>query len=213
MNEDIKKNVVAFVDFVFSYANALAEYVSFDSGKREPIKDLIQAKAVFVKAARKIDLSSQATPKQEMVVEGLFMRIQDLQDGRYESDNIMISALGFSYYEVGFLIARFSRNWELSELGKSGAGKRYTKMRELEAWTLSEYRRGNWKSANQAAHALKDAVLAQSRTLEANLTESNAQRTIAEWINKDKKRSSRQADTLSGCADTAGGLSVQTPQS
>ena len=187
MNEDIEKNVVAFVEFVFSFANVLAEYVSFDSAKREPIKDLIQAKAVFVKAARKIDRSSQGMCKQEMVVKYLFMRIHDLQDGKYESDGIMISALCYSFYEVGFLLARFSRNWELSELGKSGAGKRYTKMRELEAWTLSEYRRGNWKSANQAAHALKDAVLAQSRTLEANLTESNAQRTIAEWINKYKK--------------------------
>ncbi len=187
MNEDIEENVAAFVEFVFSHANILAKVVSFDSGKREPIKDLIQAKAVFEKAARKIDRSSPNAPKQEMVVESLFMRIHDLQDGRYESDKIMISALCFSFYEVGFLMARISRNWELSELGKSGAGKRYTKMRELEAWTLSEYRRGNWKSANQAAHALKDAVLAQSRTLEANLTESNAQRTIAEWINKDKK--------------------------
>lgn len=185
MNEDIEKNVAFFVDFVIDQAKVL----SFrPSGNHEPIKDLTQAKVAFIEAARKIDRSSpMEPPHQERDVEDLFRSISNLQGDRYKNDDETIGVLCFAYYTVGHLIARLMRNWELSGLGRSGARKRYAQMRELEAWTLSEYRRGNWKSANQAAHALKDAVLAQSRTLEANLTESNAQRTIAEWINKDKK--------------------------
>lgn len=79
-----------------------------------------------------------------------------------------------------------------SELGKLGADKRHKPMRALEKWTLSQYQTGNWnalkKSANQAASDLKEKVLAHGRTIGAHLTEANAQRTIAEWINKHASR-------------------------
>lgn len=180
MKDVIAEQVEFFVQFVCDFAVALS------GGK--PANDLIQAKAIFVEAARKIDRSSRSkAPKQEREVDNLFMEISLLQGGRFKDDKDSIGVLCFSYFSVGHLVGKLMRNWELSALGKSGARKRYAPMRDLEAWTLSEYRIGNWKSANQAAHALKDAVLAQSRTLEANLTESNAQRTIAEWINRDKK--------------------------
>jgi hypothetical protein len=68
--------------------------------------------------------------------------------------------------------------------GQAGAKKRHSKMAELKAWTLEKYRAGSWKSANQAAHALTSQVMARSKEIGANLTESNAQRTIAEWIRK-----------------------------
>jgi len=79
-----------------------------------------------------------------------------------------------------------------SELGKIGANKRHKPMRDLEKWTLMQHEAGNWitlkKSANEAAHDLKEKVLAHGRTIGAHLSEANAQRTIAEWINKRVSR-------------------------
>jgi hypothetical protein len=71
-----------------------------------------------------------------------------------------------------------------SAIGKSGAQKRHAPMAELRAWTIEQYRAGKWPSANKAAHDLKDSVIARGRAVGANLTEENAQRTIAEWIRK-----------------------------
>lgn len=183
MNEAIEHSVAFFVDIVIDYAAVI-------SRTHERVKDLAQAKVVYQEAARRIDRSSRGRPRYETEVDDLFRHISYLQDGRFRDDEETIGMLGLSYFLVGQLVAKSMRNVELSALGRAGGRKRYEAMRKLEAWTLSEYRQGNWKSANQAAHALKDAVLAQSRALEANLTESNAQRTIAEWINRDKKRSS-----------------------
>jgi hypothetical protein len=79
-----------------------------------------------------------------------------------------------------------------SELGRIGANKRHKPMRDLEQWTLKQYEGGNWgslkKSANQAASDLKEKVLTHGRTIEAHLSEANAQRTIAEWIKKYRAR-------------------------
>jgi hypothetical protein len=87
-----------------------------------------------------------------------------------------------------------------SKQGKNGADKRHAPMRELEDWTLKQYREGSWigkkDSANKAAHDLKEKVLAQGKIIDprlAVLTEQNAQRTIAEWI---RKSASRQTDIL-----------------
>lgn len=68
--------------------------------------------------------------------------------------------------------------------GKAGAKKRHSKMAQLTEWTLEKYKAGTWKSANQAAYELTKQVLAHSKEIGANLTESNAQRTIADWIRK-----------------------------
>ncbi len=72
----------------------------------------------------------------------------------------------------------------LSENGRIGAEKRHGPMTELRLWTLAEYKKGKWLSANKAAHALKDQVMRHGRTIGAVLTEENGQRTIAEWIRK-----------------------------
>lgn len=72
----------------------------------------------------------------------------------------------------------------LSENGRIGAERRHGPMTELRSWTLAEYRKGTWRSANKAAHELKDQVMRHGRTIGAVLTEENAQRTIAEWIRK-----------------------------
>lgn len=71
-----------------------------------------------------------------------------------------------------------------SAIGKAGAEKRHAPNTALREWTIERYRAGDWKSANQAAHALKDSVIAHGRTIGAVLSEENAQRTIAEWIRK-----------------------------
>ena len=76
-----------------------------------------------------------------------------------------------------------------SENAKNGAEKRHAQMRELETWTVAQYRSGKWPSANKAAHDLKDKVINYGRSIGAILTEENAQRTIAEWIRKAIKES------------------------
>lgn len=74
-----------------------------------------------------------------------------------------------------------------SAAGEKGAKIRHKPGKELMAWAVGKYREGQWKSANQAAYALKDSVIAHGRTIGAHLSETNAQRTIAAWINKAKK--------------------------
>ena len=71
-----------------------------------------------------------------------------------------------------------------SALGKNGANKKHSPIKELRRWTIELYKAGKWPSANQAAHMLKDKVIAHGKTIEAYLSPANAQRTIAEWIRK-----------------------------
>ncbi len=71
-----------------------------------------------------------------------------------------------------------------SELGKSGAEKRHRPMRDLRTWATEQYQAGQWQSANQAAHQLQDRAIAHGRTIGAHLTETNAQRTLADWFRK-----------------------------
>lgn len=78
---------------------------------------------------------------------------------------------------------------DFSALGKAGALKRHERTKQLKAWTLERYQTGKWPSANAAAHALKNDVIAYSKTIGAGLTESNGQRTIAEWIRASQKSS------------------------
>jgi len=100
-------------------------------------------------------------------------------------------------YQALFYVERLLGNVDLSEeeakriatfdfaqLGKQGANKRHAPMRALQGWTLERYRAGSWPSANQAAHELMSAVMDHGRTINAVLLPSNAQRTIAAWINK-----------------------------
>lgn len=71
-----------------------------------------------------------------------------------------------------------------SILGEKGAAKRHAPMAKLRSWAIQQYKAGEWKSANQAAHSLKASVIEHGRTIGAYLTEENAQRTIAEWFRK-----------------------------
>jgi hypothetical protein len=71
-----------------------------------------------------------------------------------------------------------------SEIGKSGASKRHGPMAALRSWAIDRYREGKWASANQAAFDLMESVIAHGRTINANLSPANAQRTIAEWFRK-----------------------------
>lgn len=77
-----------------------------------------------------------------------------------------------------------AEKFSFSAMGKAGAQKRHAPMVNLRSWAIKRYKAGEWKSANQAAHALKDSVIAYGRTIGAILSEENAQRTIAEWIRK-----------------------------
>jgi hypothetical protein len=71
--------------------------------------------------------------------------------------------------------------------GKKGSTVRHAPTNELKAWMLQRYSEGKWPSANKAAYDLKEIVITHGKTINAHLTEENAQRTIAEWINEHKK--------------------------
>lgn len=144
-----------------------------------------KAQVVLERAAKKFDRALPGrAPDTELAVIHLFCLIFNAE---VPSLDPMVVCDG--YHTLGFITAKLNRPRELSKLGKFGARNRYAPMRKLETWALDEYRNGNWKSASAAAHAMKDAVIAHGRTIGANLSESNAQRTIAEWINKEKRRS------------------------
>lgn len=112
------------------------------------------------------------------------------------SDSELIEALCLGNWAIGFvdglpgdksepsvcvscLIKQHS-----SAIGKVGAVKRHAANAALREWSIAQYQAGTWKSANQAAHALKDSVIEHGRKVGAYLSEENAQRTIAEWLRK-----------------------------
>ena len=80
-------------------------------------------------------------------------------------------------------------NYDFSAIGKIGAERRHAPMRDLRAWAVAQYDAKSNASANKAAHDLKEKVIAHGRTIGAELQEQNAQRTIAEWLRKSKKKS------------------------
>lgn len=88
---------------------------------------------------------------------------------------------------VGDREAETSLKEVFSNLGKAGAKVRNIPMNKLRDWTLDQYTKGSWSSANAAAHALRGAAIAHGKTINAHLTEQNAQRTIAEWIRDSRK--------------------------
>lgn len=77
-----------------------------------------------------------------------------------------------------------ARKFSFSAMGRAGAKKRHAPMATLRSWAIEKYKAGEWQSANQAAHSLKELIVKYGRTINAHLSEENAQRTIAEWFRK-----------------------------
>lgn len=77
-----------------------------------------------------------------------------------------------------------AETFNFSAIGKAGAKKRHAAMAALRSWAIEKYQAGEWQSANQAAHSLKESIISHGRTINAHLSEANAQRTIAEWFRK-----------------------------
>jgi hypothetical protein len=75
----------------------------------------------------------------------------------------------------------------MSKLSEKGVEARHAKMRELKNFAVARYRSAKWASANDAANRLKDEVISEGRKLGANLSLTNAQRTIAEWFRAAEK--------------------------
>lgn len=78
--------------------------------------------------------------------------------------------------------------FSFSLMGKAGARKRHAPMAALQAWAIERYRPDEWPSATQAAYVLKESVINHGRTINACLSEANAQSTIAGWFRKSAKR-------------------------
>lgn len=146
--------------------------------------NLGKAQAVLERAAKQYDRSIPGrAPDTELAVSHLFGLILNAEDVYRDA---MTVCDGF--HTLGYITAKLiMRPKDLSKLGKSGAQTRHASMRALKEWALAQYQGGNWKSANQAAHALKGAVIQHGRSIGAVLSDENAQRTIAGWISKSKK--------------------------
>ncbi len=76
------------------------------------------------------------------------------------------------------------KTFNFSAMGKAGAEKRHEPMAKLRQRAIELYQAGKWQSANKAAHALKEEIIKHGRTINAHLTDENAQRTIAGWFRK-----------------------------
>lgn len=70
----------------------------------------------------------------------------------------------------------------MTRLSAKGVEKRHAKNRRLREFAVNLYHAGRWASANDAANQLKRAVMNEAEKIGARLSESNAQRTIAEWF-------------------------------
>lgn len=81
------------------------------------------------------------------------------------------------------------RHAEFRLHGMNGAEQRHAKNRELKAFALEKYRAKTWRSANEAANKLLPEVMAKGVELGTRLSESNGQRTLAEWFRGVDKES------------------------
>ncbi|NMF98328.1 hypothetical protein GPA27_13135 [Aromatoleum toluolicum] len=106
--------------------------------------------------------------------EWFYSLMDDLRSGLvvYESDN----------YTRGLVI-----KVEATRRGQTGGEKRHAAMRELEQWAVAKFRARTWSSPNAAAHELRDEVVAHGKTIGANLSPFNAQRTIYDWLRNASK--------------------------
>ncbi|MFT5962404.1 MAG: hypothetical protein ACI8WM_002748 [Burkholderiaceae bacterium] len=104
--------------------------------------------------------------------------------------NWLVGCLGFMPESriPGICPACIIKNHQ-SDNGAKGADKRHAPMRELEKWAVEQRKIGDARTANKAAHEMKDAVIQYGKTIGATLSDENAQRTIAEWLRKPKKLS------------------------
>ncbi|EKS73137.1 hypothetical protein BURK_001680 [Burkholderia sp. SJ98] len=90
---------------------------------------------------------------------------------------------------LGQALERYRIFRSTQQTTKQGAAQRHTSMSLLRDWAVQLYLDGpgegkSWPSANSAAHTLKKRIIDRGRLIGANLAESNAQRTIAEWFRK-----------------------------
>ena len=172
-----------------------ADQLGIDLDDEEVIESLLRISNGATDAEGKINESWEAASWPDRIFAMAF-RCSNENLYNEASNNDLIDALCLGNWAIGFvdgmpgekpdphvcvpcLIKQHS-----SAIGKSGAKKRHAPMTELRGWAIEQYRAGSWTSANKAAHDLKDSVIAHGRTIGANLTKENAQRTIAEWIRK-----------------------------
>lgn len=103
------------------------------------------------------------------------------------SFSIRALELAHEYRDLWDTVQLEKERLDRSRTGKAGALKRHAPMVKLQAWAVEKYLAKEWSSANKAAHDLKSQVMEYGRTIEAVLTEENAQRTIADWFRKANK--------------------------
>lgn len=90
--------------------------------------------------------------------------------------------MGIALRANGYYAGEDSAAEGLRANSSKGGQARNAKYRQLEVWAVSQYRSRNWKSAHQASHELKDAVLDHAKTLGVRLSEYRAQQTIYGWF-------------------------------
>ena len=164
--------------------DACIEYWISDLGEEVILlekKDLIRllAKVELIFHFRQDEQTNCAVEKYR-AIEGLLSGKEPLIHSFSESTKTEVSEL---IEDIKNIVEAKGKTRQ-SALGKNGAIKKHASMKELRGYAIELYKADKWSSANQAAHMLKDKVIAHGKTIEAYLSPANAQRTIAEWIRK-----------------------------
>jgi hypothetical protein len=136
---------------------------------------------------QQIEELEKATNVERLIGLGMhiFMRhLLGLGSPREELFLYRLTIMRLSFFYVGGYDETGKREVDFSNLGKKGAEKRHAANRELMKWAQELYKTKDWKSANEAAHELKDLILEHGRTINADISKQNAQRTFAEWFRK-----------------------------
>ncbi len=71
-------------------------------------------------------------------------------------------------------------------LGKKGGEAKNAKMNALKQWTIETWQEGDWKSPKDASRKLVDKVVEQGKQIGVFLAQTNAERTVYDWILKAK---------------------------
>ena len=117
---------------------------------------------------------------------------QALAAQKYPKDKLLDLLAGMAIFheqdlkQIEFKVAT-SKSKYFKGNGQKGGTARQKPFAELKAWTIEQYKLGEWPSIVSAALELRDSVLAQGRLINATLSPTNAHRTIQNWISEHNK--------------------------
>ena len=160
--------------------NRLAEIIESNKllGKSKIYTEIKLLPDVLMKAIALTELAKA----NEMANKG---KISEMVDSLYEASRAQsISSQNWSYRMSGK-----DAKAEKSDNGKKGASIRADKFEVIKAYVIELANPLTDESANKIAHKIKDLVMMKARSLNAPLSEENAQKTIQKYILEHRKKS------------------------